>query len=94
MIDHRYDRFVDGTSALRPETDYQSYARMISYPKDIVPADRSYGVEGLTSEDFTCEPGVVRGTLAGRPLNVFTRAEAVALFVICTLLSFGTFFVW
>lgn len=35
----------------------------------------------------------VRGSISGRPLNVFTKAESAALFALCFALTFATFFV-
>ena len=91
----RTDRnfIVNGTSALevKPSRNVTS-ARLISFPGNIQPANRSYGVEHIRTSQPAYSAAPERGSITGRPLNMFSKAETIAAFAFCTILSFAVIF--
>lgn len=83
---------VNGSSALKRIEAPRSTTRVIQFPSGNVNAGRSYGIEHVGSKNHDENRNPARGSLAGRPLNMFSKAETAAMFIICTVVSFATFF--
>ena len=83
---------TNGTSALKPVSSSFGAGCATGYPEGIVPARRSYGAERLPKQRAAARQAPRRGSLAGRPLNVFSCAEAIAAFSFCTALTFVVMF--
>ena len=84
---------VDGSSALEAKpSNNDAFARLIPFPGNIQPVNRSYGVEDIRTSKSNVSKSPKRGSIAGRPLNMFSKAETIAAFTFCTILSFAVIF--
>lgn len=92
MNQQKHSYGVNGSSALKHAEAPHSNARVIQFPSDLINAERSYGIENVSCRNQARSIDPARGSLAGRPLNMFSKAETAAMFVICTVVTFAAFF--
>ena len=84
---------IQGSSALKAQTATRK-PYVASFPEGVTHARRSYGVEGIALASHAARQNDREnvGTLAGRPLNLFSRVETVVSFALCSIVCIGVFF--
>ena len=98
MNSRGYESSMHGNLALDITSSRKS-SRGASADLGIYPSRRTYGLEIIHGNgNPVCDRDrrlklSAKEQIAGRPLNVLSKAESVALFLICSIMAIGSFLI-